>query len=64
MAKIRRGGFILVTWKGDHPPQHVHVYRDGELVVKCDLEHNAPMRGAASKALIRLIQELRDEGRL
>jgi len=27
-----------VTWKGDHSPHHVHVYRDGTLVLKWDLE--------------------------
>jgi hypothetical protein len=27
MGKIRRGGFILVTWKGDHSPYHVHVWQ-------------------------------------
>ena len=34
MGKIRRGGFVFVTWKGDHSPYHVHVYRDGTLVLK------------------------------
>lgn len=37
MGKIRRGGYVFVTWKGDHAPRHVHVYRDGKLVVKWDL---------------------------
>jgi len=34
VAKIRRGGYVFVTWVGDHPPRPVHVYRDGRLVVK------------------------------
>ena len=25
MGKIRRGGYIIVWWKGDHAPRHVHV---------------------------------------
>ena len=25
MGKIRRGGYIIVWWKGDHEPRHVHV---------------------------------------
>ena len=37
-GKIRRGGYVFFTWKGDHPPRHVHVYRDGRLIVKWDLE--------------------------
>lgn len=64
MGKIRRAGFIFVTWKGDHPPRHVHVYRDGVLIVKWDLEHQQPMKGEADARLRRLILELWQEGRL
>ncbi len=64
MGKIRRGGYIFITWIGDHSPYHVHVYRDGTLVVKWDLENDTPMQGAASKRILRLLQELRDEGQL
>ncbi|NNK45080.1 MAG: DUF4160 domain-containing protein [Altererythrobacter sp.] len=61
MAKIRRGNFVFVTWIGDHAPRHVHVYRDGKLVVKWDLEHALPIEGRASRRLRRLIRELVDE---
>lgn len=64
MGKIRRGGFIFVTWKGDHPPRHVHVYRDGRLVVKWNLEDRVAMKGAATDRVIRLIAELEREGAL
>ena len=43
MSKIRRGGYIFVTWKGDHSPRHVHVYRDGTLIVKWDLDGKKPI---------------------
>jgi len=46
MGKVRRGGFL--TWKGDHGPCQVHVYRDGKLVVKWDLENWQPMKGRSS----------------
>jgi len=36
VPKIRCGGYIFFTWKGDHAPRHVHVYRDEKLVVKWD----------------------------
>ena len=45
MAKLRRGGFIFLTWKGDHGPRHVHVYRGGRLVLKWDLENEKAMEG-------------------
>ena len=35
---------MFITWKGDHPPQHVHVYRDGKLVVKWDLDNQKAMK--------------------
>jgi hypothetical protein len=64
VGKIHRGGFILVRWIGDHSPRHVHVYRDGKLIVKWDLEHGQPMRGKASARLRRILKELVEEGEL
>lgn len=64
MPKIRRGGYVFVTWKGDHPPRHVRVYRDGRLVVKWDLDSRVPMKGAASRKVIKMIGELESEGPL
>jgi hypothetical protein len=64
MGKIRRGNFIFVFWQGDHPPRHVHVYRDGKLIVKWDLENDKPMKGLASQQILKNIGELRSEGRL
>jgi hypothetical protein len=62
MGKVRRGGYVFVTWKGDHSPRHVHVYRDGVLVVKWDLDDNQPMVGTATRRVRALIQELDNEG--
>jgi hypothetical protein len=64
MGKIRRGGYIFITWKGDHAPRHVHVYCDGKLVVKWDLENAMPMSGSASRKILRLLAELENEGLL
>ncbi len=64
MGKQRRGGFVFVTWKGDHPPRHVHVYRDGELVVKWDLDNHKAMKGSAPSRVLELIAELESEGAL
>lgn len=62
--KIRRGGFVFVTWIGDHAPRHVHVYRDGTLVVKWDLETDRPMQGHAPARVVALLDALRAEGAL
>lgn len=55
---------MFLTWKGDHSPRHVHVYRDGTLVVKWDLDNERSMKGDASSRVRRLIEELESEGLL
>ena len=64
MGKIRRGGYVFVSWKGDHVPRHVHVYRDGRLLLKWDLESRRVMKGTASRRILELIRKLEFEGRL
>ena len=64
MTKIRKGNFIFVSWIGDHSPQHVHVYRDGKLVVKWDLENSRAMEGKATRRVLQHIRSLVEEGRL
>ena len=64
MSRIRRGGFIFVTFIGDHAPRHVHVYRDGQLIVKWDLDNGQPMQGAATRRILTLIGQLVSEGKL
>ena len=64
MARIRRGGYVFVTWIGDHAPRRVHVYGDRGLVLKWDLEHEVPMEGVPVKRVLDLIRELQREGRL
>ena len=53
---------MLFTWKGDHGPKHVHVYRDGKFVVKWDVENWKAMKGEASQKLLHLLRKLLDEG--
>ena len=55
MGKTKAGGYIFVTWIGDHDPRHVHVFRDGQLVVKWDLENGVSLEGEASRRIRRLI---------
>jgi len=64
VGKLRRGGYVFVTWKGDHPPRHIHIYRDGKLVVKWDLDNKNPMKGKATRRVRELIEELESEGLL
>ena len=64
MGKIRRGNFIFVTWIGDHSPRHVHVYRDGKLLLKWNLDAKLPMYGKSTARILKLIAELEKEGAL
>lgn len=64
LVRIRRGGYIFLTWASDHAPRHVHVYRDGRLVVKWDLENGKPMKGRATRQILDLVADLQREGKL
>ncbi len=64
MGKIRRGNYVFLAWGGDHGPRHVHVYRNKKLVLKWDLDHGLAMKGTATREILKLIAELRKEGRL
>jgi hypothetical protein len=64
VPKVRRGGYIFLAWIGDHSPRHVHIYRDGALVVKWDLDNWQPMKGQATGRIERLLRELKAEGKL
>ncbi|MGD0231505.1 MAG: hypothetical protein ABSC19_14295 [Syntrophorhabdales bacterium] len=63
VGKIARGGFIFISWKGDHG-RHAHIFPDGEFVVKWDIENWKAMRGQATGRIISLLKELLSEGRL
>jgi len=64
VGKIRRGNYIFVSWAGDHSPRHVHVYKDGKLVLKWNLDDQEPMKGQPTARLLALIAELEEEGAL
>jgi hypothetical protein len=64
VSKLKRGGYVFLSWKGDHSPRHVHVYKDGTFIVKWDLENSRPMAGSANRRVRELIQELETAGLL
>ena len=64
MGKVRRGNYVFISWAGDHSPRHIHVYRNEQLVVKWDLENQRPMIGEANCRLIKIIEQLDQEGQL
>ncbi len=61
MSKIRRGNFVFLNWTGDHG-NHVHVYRNGKLLVKYDLKEQKIMKGKLSNRVLKIINDLEQEG--
>ena len=66
MSRVRRGGYIIKWFIGDHTPRHVHVeMENGELVGRLDLERMTGMEGwPRTLSGLQIIEELRREGRL
>ena len=61
MGKVRRGGYVFLSWKGDHDPGHVHVFKAGRLIVKWDLENWRAMKGRPTRRLLEIIESLQAE---
>jgi len=66
MGRIRRGGYIITWFAGDHPPRHVHVQTDdGQLLGRFDLETRQAMEDwQPTRKLLQVIADLEREGRL
>ncbi len=64
MGRIRRDGYVFVTWVGDHAPRHVHVFQDGTLILKWNIDAWLSLYGLPTRKLVRALTELRDEGLL
>lgn len=65
MGRIRRGGYIFEFWVGDHPPQHVHILRNGMLIAKVELDEKLTlMEGKISRRIRKIIKILIKEGKL
>jgi hypothetical protein len=66
MGKIRRSGYILEWFIGDHEPSHVHVYDSKhKFIGRLDVQRLVGVEGwTPDRKLIKLIADLKNEGRL
>ena len=66
MGKVRRGGYVLEWFIGDHQPRHVHVYdAKGRQLGRLDLDRMVGVESwMPDRKLVKLIQDLKVEGRL
>ena len=66
MGRIRRSGYVVEWFIGDHDPRHVHVYDSkGGFLGRLDLEALVGLEDwSPSDKLVLLIQDLKAEGKL
>lgn len=66
MGRVRRGGYLITWFIGDHGPRHVHVETDkGKLLGRLNLDTRQGMEGwQPDRRLLKVIAELEREGRL
>lgn len=64
MGRVRRGGYLIDWWIGDHSPKHVHVYRNGAFVAKVEIPGMLLLSGRMNRRLRRILQELVEENLL
>lgn len=64
MGRIKRGGYLIEWWMGDHLPKHVHVYKDGLLVAKVEVPGMLILAGSLNKRLKKILTELIGERKI
>jgi len=66
MGRVRRSGYILEWYIGDHKPRHIHVYSPKHLLIgRLDIDRLVGIEGwTPDRKLLKIIQDLKDEGRL
>ncbi len=66
MGRVRRSGYIIEWFIGDHEPRHVHVYDSkGRFLGRLSVETLAGLEDwSPSDTLLALINELKAEGKL
>lgn len=64
MSKHKRAGYIFITWKGDHKPNHVHIIKNKREICKWDLDNNQVMEEFINRKMLKALKELIKEGKI
>ena len=64
MGRVKRGGYIIEWWMGDHWPKHVHVYKDGLEIAKVRVPGFIVLVGTMNKKLRKILEKLHREKRI
>jgi hypothetical protein len=59
LATWKHGGYIIRMYANDHPPLHVHIFRDGKQLDRWDIEHQQWMDGTIGGHHGRALEALR-----
>lgn len=61
---MRRGGYLIDWWIGDHEPKHVHIYKNGRLVAKVEVPSLVILTGGLNRKLKKILAELVEENKI
>ena len=61
MGRVRRGGYVIEWWIGDHYPKHVHIYREGREIAKVRVPGLVVLTGTLNKRLRKILEKLLEE---
>ena len=64
MGRIRRGGYLIDWWIGDHFPKHVHVYQNGKLIAKVEVPSLLVLTGRTNQRIRKILLTLIKEDKL
>lgn len=62
MPTWKRSGYLFRMYQNDHPPLHVHVFKDGKQLDRYDLEGGEFMDGTIGRHKGRALQAMREVG--
>ena len=62
MSRWKRFGIVVVLYKTDHWPRHVHVFQDGKRALKFDIDSWSVIEGRLTARTKRALEALREEG--
>lgn len=58
MGRLKRGGYIIEWWMGDHYPKHVHIFKDGREIAKVQVPGMIVLTGKLTKKIRQLLAKL------
>jgi hypothetical protein len=62
MPTWKAGGYVIRLYVRDHPPLHVHVFKESREVARYDLEGGRFLAGSEERHMGRVRRALRNAG--